>query len=833
MAKNRLYQLLSRTVEIKRGEEVISFLVFSYFFLITAPYGIIKSVRDSKYLLDLGAKELPFAYLSTAVIMGIVVAFHSKLQTKLPRGLLIISSLIFFTLTCILSGFLFFQTTTWMPIIFWVWATMFIMVLMTQFWILVNDIFNPRETKRLIGFFGSGGILGGILGGLLTGYLGRRIPDYLLFIAAGMVLLNVFIVNLIFLRIKKQNPENEKFRITDQKTSIVSKEIGFRDCFQAVRKNYFLTLLAVAVTLTLIVSTLVDWQYKSVFEIKVLRTDYISYFGYFNAVILVIPFFVQLLMTSNFIKRYGIRWSLLVYPLALFVCTLGIAFFPVLGFAFVIKGSDKSLSFSLNQSIREILYIPIASEIKYKAKIFIDMFVNRFAKGIGALILMVFVFLPETVALQNRIAIVSAISVGFIMVWIFLNVTLSKEYTNILKQKMPEQWESGDRIVDEKLDVNFMKLVLDTIEDKNRSSVLYAMDVFDLIKQDKLTPEVQKLIGYKQDEVRVSSVGMLFEGSESGIAPNFDEQVNEGVLLKEVEEIMNLDVYQEIMSEYIDEVLDRKDSESETEKMEVAKALGFSNSRSLMSQKLEELINDDSVEVRRYAMTSAAKLQKREYVPALIRNLENPKTRVDARVALDKYGSKITGTLADYLGDLEINQELKKELIAALARIGNQEAADFLLWELEEQRETMEDELINAMDRIRSARSDINFKERSVRDMISEQLKEYYKSLIDTYNRHSKESKDDKTILEIPNRQITRLSNIFKLLALIYPHEDIMKSFQNIRTGTKDSVAYAVELLDNLLQKEIKDAIFPIIEDLSTMERVARCRVLLKNFPFF
>jgi len=60
-----------------------------------------------------------------------------------------------------------------------------------------------------------------------------------------------------------------------------------------------------------------------------------------------------------------------------------------------------------------------------------------------------------------------------------------------------------------------------------------------------------------------------------------------------------------------------------------------------------------------------------------------------------------------------------------------------------------------------------------------------------------------------------------------------MKSYQNIRTGTKDSLAYAVELLDNLLQKEIKDAIFPIIEDLSIMERVERCRVLLKNFHFF
>ena len=57
MTKNRLYRLLSRIVEIKRGEEAISLLLFCYFFLITAPYGIIKSVRDTKYLLEENDKD--------------------------------------------------------------------------------------------------------------------------------------------------------------------------------------------------------------------------------------------------------------------------------------------------------------------------------------------------------------------------------------------------------------------------------------------------------------------------------------------------------------------------------------------------------------------------------------------------------------------------------------------------------------------------------------------------------------------------------------------------------------------------------------------------------
>jgi len=833
MTKNPLFRVLSRTIEIKRGEEVISFLVFAYFFLITAPYGIIKSVRDTKYLLDLGAKELPFAYLSTAVIMGIVVALHSKLQTELPRRLLIISSLFFFTLTCLGSGFLFFRRTTWMPIVFWVWATMFIMVLLTQFWILVNDIFNPREAKRLIGFFGSGGILGGILGGLLTGYLGRYIPDYLLFIAACMLILNIFVVNFIFINQKKQNPENKIFSSMDQKAPIISKELGFRDCFRAVRKNNFLTLLATAVTVTLIVSTLVDWQYKNVFELKVLKTDYISYFGYFNAVILVIPFFIQLLMTSNFIKRYGVRWSLLVYPLALFVCTLGLAFFPVLGFAFAIKGCDKSLSFSLNQSIREILYIPISTEIKYKAKIFIDMFVNRFAKGIGALILLVFVFLPETVALQNRIAIVSAISIGFILVWISLNVRLSREYTNIIKEQMPPQWESADKIIDERLDVGFMKQLLDTIEDKERSSILYAMDVFDLIKQDKLTPEVKKLIGYKQDEVRVNAIGMLIEGSETGIAPEMSEEIGNEEVLKEIKEVMTLNVYQEVMKDYIEEVVNSKQEGTEIDRMEVAKAMGFMDTQSPIVEKLGDLIRDDSLEVSRYAMESAAKLMKREYVPVLIEKLVDPLARVDARLALEKYGGKITGTLTDYLGDSDEDIGLRKEILTVLSGINDQEAVDYLMWELADNREEMSTELIDALNRIRASRADLHFPERIVRGEIFKKLKDYCTALIAQYEITAAKAAGEKKKHQITPQMSKLLMDIFKLLGMIYPHEDIMKSYQNIRTGTKDSVAYAVELLDNLLPKEIKEVLFPIVEDLSFTQKAERWRLLMKSIPSF
>ena len=533
---------------------------------------------------------------------------------------------------------------------------------------------------------------------MLTGFLGWEIPDYLLFIACGMLILNVFVVNYIFIWQRKKNQSFDKADNKDKERMKEPAKMGFIDCLNTVRKNYYLKLVAAVVTLTFIVATFIDYQSKTIIHIKKERIDEMTeFFGYFHAGLLVLPFLISIFMTSGVIKRYGIRFTLLLFPFILFLGSGGIAIAPVLVFAIAIKVSDKSLAFSLNQFVRELLYIPVSPELKYKAKLFIDMFLNRFAKGIGALILMVFIFIH--LDWQVRVRIVSIISVVFILAWVFLNLKLSKEYTNTVKQKLELKWDRADKLVAEKVDVDYTKLVFDTLESRDRSSVLYAMHLFDLIKQDKLTPEVRKIISYKSDEMRVSSLGDLFERGETALVPEMDDIISEKVLEKDIKEIMSLDVYQQVMKGYIKKVMVDKSRGAETSKMEVAKAIGLMDYHSPLTLNLEDLLQDESPEVSKYAIESAARLKRREHVPALIYKLHSPLTREDASAALEKYGQKIVGTLADYLGDTEEEIGLRKEVASVLARIPTQDSADFLSWELAEDNEDMDTELIDALDK--------------------------------------------------------------------------------------------------------------------------------------
>ena len=72
------------------------------------------------------------------------------------------------------------------------------------------------------------------------------------------------------------------------------------------------------------------------------------------------------------------------------------------------------------------------------------------------------------------------------------------------------------------------------------------------------------------------------------------------------------------------------------------------------------------------------------------------------------------------------------------------------------------------------------------------------------------------------------LRDIFRLLGLIYPFADITKAYQNIGSTTKDSTSYAVELLENIMKKEDRDILLPLIEELTPRERVKRMETVLR-----
>jgi AAA family ATP:ADP antiporter len=818
--KQALYKVVSLFVDVRRDELASSLFMFFSFFLITMSVYILKPVKISLFLEWLSFENLPLAYLLTALLIGFVVTLNSKLLNTMNRRLYVSISLAVFIISLIVFWWLYQFNWKWLSLIFGFWVDVFTATSITQFWILVNDTYNPRQAKRLIGFLVSGGLLGGIFGALLASFLAKifRTEDLLLVCS---VLLTICLGLVFILKLSTSNSRKT------EKIGTGKEKIGYGNSFRTFIRSRHLVILSGIMATAIIVTTLIDFQFNSVveknFEELSQRT---AFLGAFFTILLILSFLLHVLTTNRILKNFGIRTAILIAPILLLTGTLAVFFVPISAlFTLVVflKGADKSLAHSLSQSVRELLYIPVAPDIKYKAKVFIDMFVNKLARGFAALLLLLFVTF-----LGLNVKQISIVVVFFLFCWIGLNWIVTKEYVGIVKKNLRIKWQDADRFISDKIDVDMTKLIFDTLQNKQRSSVLYAMNVFDLIKSEKLSPELKKIISSKCDEIRACSMDSLLELDGEALLPEMDDAIEEEHLDMQIQEIMSLDVYQELMEEEIGKIVLKKNKEADVAKMEAAKVIGMMDPTSLILSHLIQLLKEDSPEVLRYALESAGKLKKREFVPFIVAQLKNPALGRIAGQALVGYGEKILGTLKDYLSDDKEPLSIRKAIPDVMSRSGIQRAADLMAMELRKKSIEIESELIEALFRLRAKKPDVKFPHRYIKPELLSVIKKSYLTLIEMHDLLSDERKAD-LVSDLENNLARTLKQIFELLSLIYPAEDILLAYQNISHGTKKSIAYSCELLDNILPKEYKEYIFPLIDDLSFDNKVKQCRKLLKD----
>jgi len=822
-ATRPLNRLLKRLFDVRPEETKTAVLLFLYFFLLTASAYIIIPVKISLYLEWLSLEKLPYAYLLTAVLIGFVVTLNAKLLRTLKREQYITYSLVFFIANLFIFWFLFKTGWEWLSMIFWFWEDIFLGTSVTQYWLLVNDFYNPRQTKRLVGFLVSGGLLGGIAGSLIASILANILGTEDLLLVCPILLVG----SLVIVRILHRQTEKDKKAESRAKEKKKRPTTGFVENLQMFKNNRHLLLLCGIVGLSIIVATLIDFQFNSVVDSVFKEQDArTAFLGKFFMVLLIFSYVLHVLTTNRILKNFGLRTALLIAPFFLILGSVAIFALPVLvhiHWAVYIKGVDRSLAHSLNQSVRELLYIPIPPDIKYKSKIFIDMFVSKFAKGIGAVFLLIVLTLFQFTYIE-----ISYLTLVFIFAWVVCNLLITKEYVNIVKKNLSIKWQEADEFLMDKMDIDTTKLVFDTIESKNRSSVLYAMNLFDLVKRDKMSTGVKKIISNKSSEIQASSMDSLLNMEGGILFPELDDSLDDENLDTQIKEIMEQDVYQELMKDHFEKVLKETSRTGEVHKMEAAKALGMMPSDSLLTKNLRPLLKDKSPDVLHYALESAGKIKKRKFVPLVIQQLTNPSTKRIASQALVDYGSTITGTLKDYLSDPDEDVGLRKEIPDILARIGSQKAADSLAMEFKKKHREVNNEVTEALFKLRSNNPKIHIQEEIILPEIIQVIRQSYLLLFELHEALS-EGKEEPFLANLESNLANSLKHIFKLLSLVYPREDIIKAYQNITTGEKKAIDYSLELLDNILKKDIKDLLLPLIDDNSFEDKIAQCRKLLKT----
>lgn len=851
MSDGRLNKLLNRLADVRGPETRVAFYLFILFFLTTFSFYIIKPVKEN-FLIGVTPAWWPYADLATALLIGFVVALNVRLLNRLPRRAYVTATLLFFISSLFLFWYIFDtsqQLLAYTPLmhasaivgvipikviinniwplpvfVFCFWSDVFIATTITQFWIAVNDALDPYQAKRMVGLFVTGGLLGGIGGALLTSRLVRVIgPENLLLVCPAILLLLLVTVRLVYGQQKKLG------EAAGPGPSRAGSRIGYLEGFEVVRGNRYLLFLAGLLASAMVAGSLINFQFKivvkSAFAYDVART---SFLGSFYFAILLFSAVIHLATTGRMLKNFGIRLALLVAPVFLLLGSVSVFLIPaglLMVWATMVRGTDKIFDTTISQSVRELLYIPVPADVKYKAKIFIDMFVSKFATGLGAglFLLLYHVSLFAYKPASAQVREVGVLAVGFIALWIVLIGVVYAEYPSVLKKDLARKWRDADKVVEESVDMDMTRRVFDALQSRERSPTLYVMNIFDLIRKGRLSPELKDLLGFKQDEVRARSMDCLFDVGGEVFFQGFEEAIADKGFESEVRKVFASDDYKSVMGKRLEEIAG---SDSEIERMEAAKLVGMMEPTPKALHILGILLQDTSPEVVSYVLGSAAVHRREEHIPLVLRHLNSPLTCQEAQAALVAYGSAVEDILRAALQDDSRPLNLRRAIPEVLAKIGTQKSADILLAELARRREELEPALVDALYRIRSNRPDVRFKEKGVRPEVLFLIKRGCEIFLDDVRGRPDSpgfSPERKALLDL------KIKRIFDLLSLIHPAEDIVKAYQNILQGTRRSVDYSLELLDNILDRDLKAVLFPLIEDLPPMDRAQRLKKALRS----
>ena len=858
MANGRLEKFLNRFADV-RGHEVHAALYLSGFlFLITFSFSIVKPVKESFLIGLVNPAWWPYADLATALLIGFVVALNARLLNRLPRRTYISVTILIF-IGCLLvfwyafdvylkslvstpvtdsSGGIFF---VWIPLaiiktwpvcvfVFCFWSDVFIAMSVTQFWIAVNDVFDPYQGKRLVGLFVTGGLFGGIAGSSLAALMviARLISaENLLLVCPIILLLALIMVNLIY---REQQHLREAGEVEVNPVQAGAR-VGYWESFLSVKRSRYLLLLAATLASAMVAGSLINFQFKfAVLKIFPNAGDRTFFLAVFFLGILVISAVFHLAATGRILRSFGIRWALLVAPVLLLAGSLSVFLVSagaLLAWASLIRGGDKLFDNTISQSLRELLYIPVPADIKYKAKIFIDMFVNKFATGLGAGLywglyrLSGFAYKDEVVKVRE----IGILVVVFLGLWIVLTRAVYAEYPAVLKKDIRRKWDEGDNIVRANVDVDLTRDVFDALQSRERSTTLYLMNVFDLVRKNNLTPELKEVLGIKQDELRARSMDCLFDVGGEVLFHDLDEAIADKDLASEIDLIFLLPSYQEIM---VKRLAADAGSASEVDRMDAAKLIGLMVRSPETLRFLERFLQDPSPEVVAYALRSAAVHRRAEHVPLILRQLGNPLTALEAQGTLTDYGPGVEDQLKSVLGDESEALEVRRAIPAVLARFGTQRSADILLDELARRRDDVEQELINALYKIRADRPAVRFREKQVRPELLDMIEKSYAICLSASGLAAGGGEAAGPAAEAKVALDLNVRRIFDLMTLLHPPEDIVKAYQNILKGTRRSGDYSLSLLDDLLDRELKALLFPLIEDLPLEERALRMKKAMR-----
>ena len=443
--------------DVRAGEGGTALLLAVNVLLLLAAYYVIRPVREALILSGGGAEVKSYLAAGQAVLLLGLVPAYGALADRLPRRRLLNVVTAFF-IACLIAFFAFTRAGVPVAVVFFLWAGIFNLMIVAQFWSFANDLYTKDQGERLFAIIAVGGSLGAVVGAAVAG---RLIPiigvPQLLLVAAGLLGLAGIISSVVDARERARHEthlppalttaeipaatgEYQVQTIEDAKKLTVSLPgVGPTSrpgTFRLVFGDRYLLLIALLVLFVNWVNTTGEYilgrtvsraaatavaagTAGGLTEPEFIGRFYSDFLFYVSGAALL----VQLFVVSRLIKYAGVRVAVLVLPLLALTGYTILAFVPVLALIRAVKIAENATDYSVQNTVRNVLFLPTSRDQKYKAKQAIDSFFWRAGDVLSAAL--VFVGVTQ---LGFDVMGFSRVNLVLAGVWFLVALAVGREY---------------------------------------------------------------------------------------------------------------------------------------------------------------------------------------------------------------------------------------------------------------------------------------------------------------------------------------------------------------------------------------------------------------------
>ena len=394
---NNIRRWIKRTiflgVELRPGEAVSVLAMFASLFLILFTAYLLKPAREMLILTEGTAEVRSYAVALQALLLLFFIPLYSKFSRRFDSYtyMRIVAAVCVATLLAFaLAG----RAGLAISVPYFVWLGAYSVLIISQFWAFASELYSREAGERLFVIVALGASLGAWIGSAVSRELVEHMDAYGLMLCAAVTLsLSGVPAKRASLAVPEDSRGTQTVSNQEQETSMFAG-------FKLVLSRRYLLLLAAFVIMLNLVNTTGEFLLASVLEdlyatgtaVGTIEVDKATHVGRFYStfyfMVNLLGVLIQFFLVSRVIRIAGVGVALLLTPLVVFLGYASLVLFPIVALFQYYKVVENALDYSLQNTARQMLYLPLSRQEKYEARAVIDPFGQR----IGDLIQAGFIF---------------------------------------------------------------------------------------------------------------------------------------------------------------------------------------------------------------------------------------------------------------------------------------------------------------------------------------------------------------------------------------------------------------------------------------------------------